>query len=105
VREGLALGVLATSDRWALEMLAVALADWRELGKVLELEGRTYESQNKLGEPYIKARPEVAMRARAFEQIRAMLQEFGFTPASRTRVHGKPPEETDPFEEWLGNKR
>jgi P27 family predicted phage terminase small subunit len=40
---------------------------------------------------------------RCFDQLRAMLTEFGMTPSSRSRISAFPPqeEEDDPFEEFL----
>jgi P27 family predicted phage terminase small subunit len=35
----------------------------------------------------IKKHPAVAIRSDAFEKMKAFLIEFGFTPASRSRVH------------------
>jgi P27 family predicted phage terminase small subunit len=46
--------------------------------------------------------PSLSVSNRAFDQLRAMLAEFGMTPSSRSRLSVALPEEKyDPFEELL----
>lgn len=49
-----------------------------------------------------RPRPEAALLLEVATKMRAYASEFGFTPASRTRVHGcGPPDELDPLEAAL----
>lgn len=49
--------------------------------------------------------PFLAIANKAFEQMRAMLVEFGMTPSSRSRVHARPLEGADPMEEFMRRQR
>jgi phage terminase small subunit len=45
--------------------------------------------------------PFLAVANKALEQMRAFLNEFGMTPASRTRVHAERPSATNALDEFL----
>ncbi len=53
----------------------------------------------------IKAHPSAAMKADAWKRIRAMLSEFGMTPASRAKVSIDKQAEEDPFEAFLKKRK
>ncbi len=53
----------------------------------------------------IKPHPAAVMKADAWKRIRAMLSEFGMTPASRSKVGAKGPAEADPLEEFLKKRK
>ena len=80
--EAEALGVLQSTDRAALRILAVEYASYERLRQVLETEGETYQTAQGL----IRRRPEVAMMRDSFKAVTRLLNEFGLTPASRTRA-------------------
>ncbi|EQB9157617.1 P27 family phage terminase small subunit, partial [Morganella morganii] len=46
-----------------------------------------------------------AMKADAWKRIRAMLSEFGMTPAARQKVTINTPAEEDPFEAFLKQRK
>ncbi|GLQ31654.1 phage terminase small subunit P27 family [Litoribrevibacter albus] len=99
------MGVLTIADGVALELMCDAYAEWRDCRKVVEKEGRTYQTTSMAGELVYKARPEVAMASDAWKRLKAMMGEFGLTPASRTKLQTNKPEEVDPLEEFLNRKR
>ncbi|MCU6671159.1 phage terminase small subunit P27 family [Enterobacteriaceae bacterium H4N4] len=99
-----AIGVMTTLDGKALELLIEAYTEYRHHCEVLAEEGYTYISTSATGEKMVKAHPAAVMKSDAWKRIRAMLGEFGMTPASRSKVGAKVPAEADPLEAFL-NKR
>src|SRR5258707_5544374 len=77
-------------DQDALELLVGAYAEYRRAQAVLDRRGRTYTIRTASGR-VVRARPEVAIAQDAWRRVRLMLQEFGLTPAARTRVEVEPP--------------
>jgi phage terminase small subunit len=73
----LALGLLTEVDGEAFGLMCGHLADAGE--------------QMRMGRP---------VDPRLTSEIRQFLSQFGMTPASRSKVVGKPPEEEDPFAAW-----
>ncbi|WP_369115068.1 phage terminase small subunit P27 family [Edwardsiella tarda] len=96
-----AVGVMSTLDAKALELLVEAYSEYRHHCEVLDEEGYTYQTVSAAGEKIVKAHPAAAMKADAWKRIRAMLSEFGMTPASRSKVEIKTPGSEDPFAEFL----
>ncbi|MGE2361204.1 P27 family phage terminase small subunit [Escherichia coli] len=60
-----------------------------------------YRSKTQNGDVLIKAHPAAAMKADAWKRIRAMLAEFGMSPASRAKVNTAGPDNVDPLAELL----
>lgn len=115
------MGVATVADRVALALLCDVYAEYieardavRKLGTVYESRVMKAHSRRADGDPeefdpealsvMIRPRPEVAMASDAWRRINTMLQQFGLTPASRSKVSGAPVEEEDPLEALL-NKR
>lgn len=96
-----AVGVMSTLDAKALELLVEAYTEYRHHCEVLDEEGYIYQTGSATGEKIVKAHPAAAMKADAWKRIRAMLSEFGMTPASRSKVEIKAPAGEDPFAEFL----
>ncbi len=97
-----ALGLMTNIDRGALAIYCQAWARWLEAEQAL----KTYGVMVKSPTGYPMQSPYLAIANRAMEQIRAMLTEFGMSPASRTRVHAAPAgaNEEDPVEQWLHSR-
>lgn len=91
------LGLLTIVDVAALAGYCQAFARWRQAKDAVDEEKSV---------DVAIARGLVKMEKEALAQMKALAGEFGFTPASRSRVAGagKPPEEKDPFEEWAKGK-
>ena len=82
-------------------MLAAYCSSWAlfvHCDDVVREKGITYEGGN-----LDRVRPEVKIRAEAFHQVRAAAAEFGFTPASRSRV-SIPPAKGDSETDMLAKK-
>lgn len=81
----------------------MAYSRWRELEETLEKEGMTFTTPK----GYMQQRPEVSIAQSYLAKMHSLAAEFGFTPASRTRVagasDGKP--KGDPYEEYLNERR
>jgi P27 family predicted phage terminase small subunit len=100
-----AVGVMTTLDGKALELLIEAYTEYRQHCEVLAEQGYTYKTVSATGEDIVKAHPAAVMKSDAWKRIRAMLTEFGMTPASRSKVGAKGPAEVDPLEEFLKKRK
>lgn len=99
------LGVLTVLDSNALELLIEAYAEYRNHCATLDRDGYTYKTVSGTGEIVIKAHPAAVMKSDAWKRVRAMLTEFGMTPASRSKVSAKRGGEVDPLQEFLNGSR
>ena len=97
----LGMRVVSTSDRMALEMLASTYEEWRDANDAVQRDGATQEYHTQAGSS-IRAHPAVAQRSDAFRRLHTVLQEFGLTPASRSKagVTGQA-EKADPLAELM----
>lgn len=82
-------------------LCAVEILLYRHHCDTLEIEGYTYRTETQTGDVLIKAHPAAIMKADAWKRLRAMLAEFGMTPASRSKVSIKKPGEVDPIAEFM----
>ncbi|NCG55135.1 phage terminase small subunit P27 family [Serratia fonticola] len=104
-----ALGVMSQLDGRALELLVEAYTEYRHHCDTLDREGYTYavysEEDADEGKEreirMIKPHPAAMMKADAWKRIRAMLAEFGMTPASRSKVNATAPDAADPLDDFL----
>ena len=94
-------GIISQLDARALELLVEAYTEYRHHCETLDVEGYTYRSETQNGDVLIKAHPAAAMTADAWKRIRAMLAEFGMSPASRAKVNTAGPDNVDPLAELL----
>ena len=76
------LGLVTEIDRAALAAYCQAYAEWWEMERAIKEHGRVQYTDS----GYVAQRPEVGMRNKALDTMRAFLKEFGLTPSSRTRV-------------------
>lgn len=119
--------VLTEADRDALALLCDAYGELIECRAVIAKFGRVYESKiiradtkrvttkSRRDDPFevpddydptalsvmIRPRPEVAIAADAWRRVNAMMQQFGLTPASRSKVSAQETSEVDPFDALL----
>ncbi|EGT3632348.1 phage terminase small subunit P27 family, partial [Morganella morganii] len=84
--------------------LIEAYTEYRQHCDTLDEQGYTYTTESE-GGTLIKAHPVAAMKADAWKRIRAMLGEFGMTPASRSKVTINTPAEEDPFEAFMKKRK
>ncbi|EBY3543669.1 phage terminase small subunit P27 family [Salmonella enterica subsp. enterica serovar Corvallis] len=104
-----AIGVISQLDARALELLVEAYTEYRHHCETLDREGYTYavysDEDTDEGEEreirMIKPHPAAMMKADAWKRLRAMLGEFGMTPASRAKVSTKTPGEVDLITEFM----
>jgi P27 family predicted phage terminase small subunit len=97
------LGLLAQVDMAAFAAYCSNYSTWRQADEIIKESGlvvKTFTTDNdgNVLLETIKKHPAVAIRSDAFEKMKAFLIEFGFTPASRSRVH-------IPEEEKQGKKK
>lgn len=94
------MGVLTTVDGHALALLVDAYMDYLECQRVVDREGRTYETVNQRGGIMIRARPEVTMASDAWRRVASMMASFGLEPSSRTKLKVEP-KKSDPLGDYL----
>ncbi|MDX7198322.1 phage terminase small subunit P27 family, partial [Escherichia coli] len=94
-------GIISQLDARALELLVEAYTEYRHHCETLDAEGYTYRTETQNGDVMIKAHPAAAMKADVWKRIRAMLAEFGMSPASRAKVNTAGPDDVDPLAELL----
>jgi len=101
------LGLLSQVDMAAFEAYCKNYSTQCQADEIIKSEGliiRTY-GINKDGEEFlikIQKHPAVAIRSDAFEKMKAFLIEFGFTPASRSRVNAIDPDKEKPKKKSVG---
>src|SRR6185312_16774353 len=83
------LGLITAIDRAALAAYCQSWAQWLDAIAQVQKLGPVVRSPS--GYPMIS--PFVAVASQAYAQMRAMLTEFGMTPASRSRVSAEGPRE------------
>lgn len=79
--------IMTVLDIDALTIYCEAYARWVEAGKAIQKEGAIITQKNHNGKvEYLKQNPYLQIQQKAFDQMKAMLVEFGMSPSSRTRV-------------------
>jgi len=76
------IGVLSTADAFALELFCESYAAYREAGEEVKKFGKVLKSPK----GYLYQSPFVGMKNTAHEQCLKLLNEFGMTPVSRSRL-------------------
>ncbi len=94
------LGVLTILDRDALALLCDEYAEVIELRIYLRRHKRVYTTISRIGQKMDRQRPEVRLLNEARKRYKALLEQFGMTPSSRTRVTSKTDDPEDELEAW-----
>lgn len=89
------MGVASNDDSDALGILSALLVEIEEDVVLLESVGRYYVPSQESG--IIRAHPAVAAVASGRQRAQALLNEFGLTPAARSKVSARLPAEANPF--------
>ena len=90
-------GILTRIDRDALGLYCEAYARWVHANQQIQQFGPLVKAPS----GYPMQSPFLAIANKAFDQMRAMLTEFGMTPSSRTKVRVERPDTGDPMDEFL----
>lgn len=88
--------VLTAADGPALTLLCTALAEVRSAARQLHEDGRLIPTNDG-----VKGHPAATHMTAAIGHARALLAEFGMTPASRSKVIAQAQEEEDELEKFL----
>jgi len=91
-------------DRGALAGYCENWSTFKCCQAFINVHGLTYQVTNRSGTFY-NARPEVTLRDKALEQMRRFAQEFGFSPAARSRIEVPKVETKDLLREALSKPR
>lgn len=95
-------GYASSSHTEALAAAAMRMDEIESLTLLIEEQGYTYETITDEGAKMIKGNPAVAMRSEAARHLQSLLAEFGLTPASMTKVNGKPKGNAKPKNKFAG---
>jgi P27 family predicted phage terminase small subunit len=88
--------MVATSwDRFTMERYCDLLVQWRKAANVLNRKGLTLTSIDSQGHSQVKVRPEVSLVAKWAGLLLKIEQEFGLTPAARSRIVVGEPEKKE----------
>lgn len=98
------LGLVTAIDTTALAAYCKCYSRWRKAEEALDREGVEMKA-GKGG--YRQQQPKVAIAQRYLVQMQSLAAEFGFTPASRTRLRVPPPAERggDDYERYLARRK
>lgn len=91
--------VLTEADAVGLALLCDALAGYVTASRVVREEGAVYWTEGR--SPMRRAHPAVAIAAENSKFAKALLSEFGLTPAARSRVSSVGGGQKDPLDKWL----
>ena len=100
------LGLLAVVDGPCLAGYCQSYARYIEAQQFLDKYGSSYDVLDKLGAlSHVGQYPQVTIAKNEAHAMRMFASEFGFTPASRSRIEiPDKVEPADPFEAFLGKK-
>ncbi len=91
------MSVLTLADGPALELLAETLAEYTQARRLLARDGQSYECATTAGAVMRRTRPEQAVAADAGRRAAHLLEQFGLTPVSRSKVEGATAPPVDDF--------
>ena len=94
-------GILTLIDVQALRMYCRIYTSWLDANKKLDEYGSIVKGTH--GTPIIS--PYVKLSQKYFDQLLAILREFGMTPSSRSRIHAETDKPDDDFEAWQKKRR
>lgn len=103
LRALLPMHVVTVSDGPALDLASEAFAEYHEARAVLARDGQSYECVTAAGAKMRRARPEQAIAADAMRRAAHLLEAFGLTPASRSKVEQVPPPRDAKWNGLLGD--
>jgi P27 family predicted phage terminase small subunit len=93
--------VMTHADRSALGLAADALAEYVAARAVIRETGTSYAKRSRGRTAIQRPRPEVAIASAARRDVFRMLESFGLTPASRSRVTVDPKQKkAEEDDEW-----
>lgn len=91
------LGLLTNVDRAALAAYCAAYGRWVDAEKFIRTEGLTQTTPN----GFLIPSAYVGIANKAIEQMGKFAAQFGFTPASRSRISLAKDNDEDPFEAFV----
>jgi P27 family predicted phage terminase small subunit len=101
IDELVTIGTLTILDMATLEGYCSSYADTIEAQRIIDEEGRFYESVTKDGGTIKRKHPAVAMYNESLKIMRSFASELGMTPVSRSRVTASKEQQEDPMEAFL----
>jgi len=96
VEQLMSAGIMTNLDNQALAIYCEAYTRWAEANAKIAEHGMVIKAPS----GYPVQSPYLSISNRAFEQMRAMLSEFGMTPASRSRIKAEPKKVVNEFDQF-----
>lgn len=99
----LSLGMLHTIDRGAILGYCVEVQTYIQASELVKHEGLTIEESRGMNGTITKVNPNLTIRNAAFKNMMSAANQFGFTPAARTRIRAEQkPKEVDALDAVIG---
>lgn len=96
-----AAGILTRLDVQGLRLYCRVYTGWLDANHKLDEYGPVIKAGN--GSPVLS--PYVRLSQKYFDQLLAILREFGMTPSSRSRIHASKDQPQDDYEAWQKKRR
>jgi P27 family predicted phage terminase small subunit len=101
------LGLLTYADLAAFAAYCANYSIWRQADEMVRKDGMVVkvvalDRDGEIKYESIRKHPAVSIRSDAFEKMKAFLIEFGFTPASRSRVNAVDPDQKQDGKKKVG---
>lgn len=93
------LAILTTADQSLMALYCSTYSQWLWLAEMVKDGNCTTLNSN--GNAAVS--PEAQQVHKYADRLLKMMSELGLTPSSRSRLHVKKEEETDPFTEWMNS--
>jgi P27 family predicted phage terminase small subunit len=94
------LGILSVTDADAITLYCVTYGRWRKACAEISHDGTSVVSDSGA----VKSNPASAVVSQCERQMMSLLESFGLTPASRSRVAGMGSQPRDALDEFLRRK-
>lgn len=99
------MGYLSASYQDALDIYAETYSNYRQALEAVEKYGQVLVSKDKNGNLLVRRNPFSVELHKYHDELMKILQEFGLTPSSKTRVSGDGPKELDPLSAILQQRQ
>ena len=94
--------VITKVDLHLLEAYCIEMGNYFKYIKLVKKEGDVTTRVNKQGHEYEATNPKISLANNAREAAFKIANQFGFTPASRTKIAQEPGRQLDVFDEKFG---
>lgn len=95
------IGLNSETHQAVISLAAIRTSEVENLSSIIEAEGYSYQTEDKLGNIIHRTRPETQQRNEALRHLHSLLSEMGLSPSAINRIKAHTPVESDPFADLL----